>query len=98
MNVDALSRLEADAGRWEDAARLAGAAIGIKERVGGGAPARLLLIGDVLGDARAAIAEAADRAWAEGRAMALDQVVRYLAERAGPDPGTPAPATSRPVR
>jgi predicted ATPase/class 3 adenylate cyclase len=64
--------------RHEDAMRLVGAAEGLRERVGGGAPVSFLAgsMGDPEAEARAHLSpEAAQRAIEEGRTMSMDAAV-----------------------
>jgi predicted ATPase/class 3 adenylate cyclase len=72
-------------GRHEDAIRLAGASEALRERAGGGPPPGFagLLEGDPVAEARAHLsADAAERAWREGRAMSLSEAAGLAGEDA----------------
>jgi predicted ATPase/class 3 adenylate cyclase len=66
--------------RYQDAVRLAGAADALRERVGGRPPSEFLagFLGDPDAEARAHLpGDAAERAWAAGRAMTTDQALAF---------------------
>jgi len=68
-------------GRHERALRLAGAADGLKDQIGGGAPAELMRSGESLEESRRSLdPETAERAWDEGREMGTDKAIAYALE------------------
>jgi hypothetical protein len=76
-----LGELEIMEGGFERAVRLAGASDAIRQSIGGGAPPELMQIEDPRGRARERMSdEEVGRAWAEGRAMSLDDALAYAME------------------
>ena len=76
-----LGELEIMEGGFERAVRLAGASDAIRESIGGGAPPELMQIEDPRGKARERMSdEEVGRAWAEGRAMSLNDALAYAME------------------
>jgi predicted ATPase/class 3 adenylate cyclase len=76
--LDNLAAKASAEGRHVRALRLAGASEAIKEAAGGHAPPPLIDLADPREAARQALGDAAvEAAWAEGRAMTLDQVLAY---------------------
>jgi predicted ATPase/class 3 adenylate cyclase len=76
--LEALGELESRLGRFDRALRLAGAADAIREVVGGGAPPELMQIEDPRTRAGERMSEEEiERAWAEGRAMSLEEALAY---------------------
>jgi predicted ATPase/DNA-binding SARP family transcriptional activator len=76
--LDNLAAVEARLGHHVRALRLAGAADGLKESAGGRVPPEFADLPDPRSSARAEHSdERIAAAWAEGRAMGLDEVVRY---------------------
>ena len=75
--LDRFVELAAAYGRHEDAARLAGSATALRERAGAlRSPEGQEKLNEALGPARRALgAEAADAAWQNGRALAVDEAV-----------------------
>jgi len=70
-------------GRPQVALRLAGAAEALKELVGGEAPPELIHLPDARAQARALLSEGEiDVAWAEGRAMSMEEAIAYAREEA----------------
>jgi len=79
MTLKMLAALEAEHGHHEAAARLLGTVATAVERLGSIAPDVAYQIGDTEGAVREALGpEAADRAIAAGRALALDELVAEL--------------------
>jgi predicted ATPase/class 3 adenylate cyclase len=79
--LEALGELESRLGRFERALRLAGAADAIREVIGGGAPPELMQVEDPRKRAKERMSEGEiERAWAEGRAMSLDDALAYAME------------------
>ena len=76
--LQVLGDLASGAGRHEEAVRLRGAALELRETTGAIAPAIFSMPTDVEGAARAAIGDAAvDEALAEGQRMTLDEMLDY---------------------
>ena len=76
--LDNLANLANLAGRPHDAMRLAGAADALKELVGGEAPPELIYLPDPRAPARRSLSEEEiEMAWAEGRAMSMEEAIAY---------------------
>jgi tetratricopeptide (TPR) repeat protein len=76
--LDNLAAVEDRLGHHVRALRLAGAADGLKESAGGQVPPEFADLPDLRSSARTELGdEEIAAAWAEGRAMGLDEVVRY---------------------
>jgi tetratricopeptide (TPR) repeat protein len=81
---DNLANLANLGGRPHEAMRLAGAAEALKELVGGEAPPELIHLPDPRAQARPLLSEdEIEIAWAEGRAMSLEQALAYAREEPG---------------
>jgi predicted ATPase/class 3 adenylate cyclase len=87
MNLFGFAAVAARAGRFERAARLAGAHEATREEIGGGAPMELMkALGEPADAAREALPpERFQQLWEEGRAMSLDKAVAYALEETGPE-------------
>ena len=84
MVLEEMAMVETMDGRHQRALRLAGAANALKEEIGGGAPAELMLSGESLDESRRSLdPAAAERAWNEGRAMDADKAIAYALEEGG---------------
>ena len=82
--LDALAALEIRLGHPVKALRLAGAAEALKEAAGGQVPPEFAYP-DPRPAARTALPRSIASAWAEGRAMSLDEAVAYAGADPGPD-------------
>ncbi|HET6770221.1 MAG TPA: tetratricopeptide repeat protein [Actinomycetota bacterium] len=81
---EALGELEGRLGRFDRAIRLAGAGDAIREVIGGGAPPELQQVEDPRRMARERMSdEEIDGAWAEGRAMSIEEALAYAREEGG---------------
>jgi predicted ATPase/DNA-binding CsgD family transcriptional regulator len=100
MLLDSLAALAAEEGNYERAARLAGAAATVHERAGSRPPANSPIWSQLAARwERATATSAGRRAFAEGRAMDLDQAVRFaLQEEAGRPETRARPAAQAAVR
>jgi hypothetical protein len=83
--LDALAALEHRLGQPVRALRLAGAAEALKESAGGQVPPEFAYPDPRLAARTALSEERIASAWAEGRAMNLDEAVAYAGAEPGPD-------------
>jgi predicted ATPase/class 3 adenylate cyclase len=82
--LDNLANLANLGGRPHEAMRLAGASESVKELVGGEAPPELIHLPDPRAQARELLSEdEIEVAWAEGRAMSLEQALSYARDEPG---------------
>ena len=76
MVLDQISALESDSGRHEAAIRLHGAAAAVKDSVGGGAPAPLVVSPDIKGRAAQVLGtDDAERIWQAGYTLPMDEAI-----------------------
>jgi hypothetical protein len=76
--LDLYADLLAKAGHHENALRLGGAAIAIKDTLGAAAPTALVDVVDPRAEARGTLTDAdIDRLWAEGAGLSPDEAVAY---------------------
>jgi predicted ATPase/class 3 adenylate cyclase len=81
MALEEMAMVETMEGRHEHALRLAGAASALKEEIGGGAPAELMLSDESLEESRRSLdPETAERAWNDGVAMGTDKAIAVALE------------------
>jgi tetratricopeptide (TPR) repeat protein len=81
MVLEEIAMVETVEGQHDRALRLAGAASALKDEIGGGAPEELMRTAESFQQSRTSLgAEAADRAWAEGREMGTEKAIAYALE------------------